>query len=148
MFKSILVPTDGSEVSTKATQQAVSIAQAMKAKIVGLHVYPEFHTVVLYEYMGPVPMMNRKEYVASAKATAESYLSAVANAAKTAGVGYEGVIVAADRIHEAVIKAAKRKKCDLIIMASHGKKGITGELVGSETARVITNCKIPVLVYR
>jgi nucleotide-binding universal stress UspA family protein len=148
MFKSILVPTDGSEVSTKATKQAVSIAQAMKAKIVGLHVYPEFHTVVLYEYMGPVPMMNRKEYVASAKATAENYLSAVENAAKAAGVGYEGVIVAADRIHEAIIKAAKRKKCDLIIMASHGRTGVSGLLLGSVTQKVINQCGLPVLVLR
>lgn len=146
MFKNILVPTDGSEVSAKATKQAVAIAKAMNAKIVGLHVYPEFHTVILYEYMGPVPMMNKKEYTASAKATAENYFSAVENAAKAAGVGYEGVIVAGDHPHEAIIKSAKRKKCDLIIMASHGRTGVSRLLLGSVTQRVLNHSSIPVLV--
>ena len=72
----------------------------------------------------------------------------VADAAKAAGVACETAQLESDQPYRAIITTAKEKGCDLIVMASHGKKGITGELVGSETARVITNCKIPVLVYR
>jgi nucleotide-binding universal stress UspA family protein len=148
MFKSILVPTDGSDVSTKATKQAIAIAKTMKAKVVALHVCPEFHSVLEYEYMGPVPMLSRKDYNASAKATAEGYLSAVERAAKTAGVPYDHAIVAADRVHEAIVKTAKKKKCDLIIMASHGRTGLSSLILGSVTQRVLSHSSIPVLVLR
>jgi len=79
---------------------------------------------------------------------ARQYLAAIESRAQAAGVPCETVSLKHVSPHQAIIQAARLRGCDLIIMASHGKKGITGELVGSETARVITNCKIPVLVYR
>ena len=148
MFKSILVPTDGSDVSAKATKQAIAIAKGMKAKVVGVHVSPEFHTILENEYMGPVPMMSRREFNASAKAAGEKYLESVARAAKSAGVPFESVVVAADRVHEALIKTAKKKKCDLIIIASHGRTGLSSLILGSVTQRVLSHSNIPVLVLR
>lgn len=148
MFKNVLVPTDGSEISTKAVRQAVEIARAMGAKLVALHAYPEYHAVVLYEYVGPLDVMNKKEYTTNAKAVAESYLATITEAAKAVGVAAESVIVASDVPHEAIIKTAKRKKCDLIIMASHGRRGVAGILLGSVTQKVLTHSDIPVLVLR
>ena len=79
---------------------------------------------------------------------ARKYLAAIESRARTAGVPCETLAVPHASPHQAIIEAATGKGCDLIVMASHGRKGVTGELIGSETARVITNCKIPVLVYR
>jgi len=148
MFKNVLVPTDGSEVSTKAVKQAVEIAKAMNAKLVAVHAYPAYHAVVLYEYIGPLDVMNKKEYTANAKAAAENFLATVTDAARAAGVEAESVIVESDVPHEAIIKTAKRRKCDLIIMASHGRRGMAGILLGSVTQKVLTHSDIPVLVLR
>jgi nucleotide-binding universal stress UspA family protein len=148
MFKNLLVPTDGSEISAKAVGQAVEIAKAMNAKLVAFHAYPEYHAVVLYEYVGPLDVMNKHDYTKHARAVAESYLAGAIEAAKAAGVAVEGVIVASDAPHEAIIKTAKRKKCDLVIMASHGRRGVAGILLGSVTQKVLTHSDIPVLVLR
>jgi nucleotide-binding universal stress UspA family protein len=148
VFRNVLVPTDGSEISGKAVKQAVEVAKAMNAKLIALHAYPEYHAVVLYEYVGSLDVMNKKEYTANARAAAEKFLSAVSEAAKAAGVAAETVIVASDVPHEAIIKTAKRKKCDLIIMASHGRRGVASILLGSVTQKVLTHSDIPVLVLR
>jgi nucleotide-binding universal stress UspA family protein len=148
MIRQVLVPIDGSELSRKAATQAVEIARALKAHVTAFHAYPEYHAVVLYEYVGPIEALNRKDYVAAAKSTAEGYLAEVTNAARAAGLEADGVAVASDYPHEAIIRTAKKKKCDLIIMASHGRKGVSGLLLGSVTQKVLTHSKIPVLVVR
>jgi nucleotide-binding universal stress UspA family protein len=148
MIKHVLVPTDGSELGGKAASQAVDIAKALKAKLTAFHAYPEYRAVLLYEYVGPISAMSRREYVAAAKATAEGYLSKVIDAARAAGLEADGVAVASDYPHEAIIRAAKKNKCDLIIMASHGRRGVSGLLLGSVTQKVLTHSKVPVLVVR
>jgi nucleotide-binding universal stress UspA family protein len=148
MIKQVLVPTDGSDLADKAAAQAVEIARALKARLTAFHAYPEYHAVLLYEYVGPLNALSRKDYVAAAKATAEGYLAKVVRAARAAGVEADSEAVASDYPHEAIIRAAKKKKCDLIIMASHGRSGVAGLLLGSVTQKVLTHSKLPVLVVR
>jgi nucleotide-binding universal stress UspA family protein len=148
MFKHLLVPTDGSDLAVKAATQAVAIAKAFKAKVTAFHAYPEYRAIVLYEYVGPIEGMNRKEYLAAAKSTAESYLVQVTKPARAAALEVDSIAVGSDYPHEAIIRAAKRQKCDLIVMASHGRRGVSGLLLGSVTQKVLTHSKIPVLVVR
>lgn len=98
--------------------------------------------------MAPGGGISRKDYLAIAKPTAERYMEKVTKAARAAGLETDSVPVASDYPHEAVIRAAKRQKCDLIIMASHGRRGVSGLLLGSVTQKVLTHSKIPVLVVR
>jgi nucleotide-binding universal stress UspA family protein len=148
MIKHVLVPVDGSELSGKAVAQAVELARALKAKVTAFHAYPEYHAVLLYEYVAPIDAISRKDYIASAKATADTYLATVTKAATAAGLEVDSVVVASDYPHEAIIQTAKKKKCDLIIMASHGRSGVSSLLLGSVTQKVLTHSKIPVLVVR
>lgn len=148
MIKHVLVPTDGSELAGKSVAQAIELAKALKAKVTAFHAYPEYRAVLLYEYVGPVNAMSRRDYLAAAKSTAEGYLARVLKAARDAGLEAEGVTVASDYPHEAIIRTAKKKKCDLIVMASHGRRGVSGLLLGSVTQKVLTHSKIPVLVVR
>ena len=148
MIKHVLVPTDGSELAAKAATQAIEIARALKAAVTAFHAYPEYHAVVLYEYVGPIEAINRKDYLAAAKSTAEGYVAAVTNAARAAGLEAQSVVAASDYPHEAIIRTARKRKCDLIIMASHGRRGVSGLLLGSVTQKVLTHSRIPVLVVR
>lgn len=148
MVAHVLVPTDGSDIAGKAVAQAVAIAKALKAKVTAFHAYPEYRAVSLYEYMGPIGEISRREYLAAAKATASGYVESVTKAARAAGLEADSVAVASDHPHEAIIRAAKRRKCDLIIMASHGRRGISGLLLGSVTQKVLLHSRIPVLVVR
>ena len=92
--------------------------------------------------------MTKQRYNAKAQETANSYLANVTKAAKAAGIEAEVVAIASDRPHEAIIKIAKRKKCDLIIMGSHGRGGVAGILLGSVTQKVLSHSTLPVLVLR
>lgn len=146
MFKHILLPTDGSGLSEIAVENGVRFAEAIGAQVTGLYVVVErepesFENYAPVEVKAPAP-----DEVAQQEA--DKYLGAIAARARAAGVACETLVLRSTSAHRAIIQAATERGCDLIIMASHGRKGITGELVGSETARVITNCRIPVLVYR
>ncbi len=146
MFKHILLPTDGSALSQIAIDNGLRFAKEIGAKVTGLHVIVEREAESFEDYAPvdvKVPALGE-----IAKEEAQQYLSVVANKAREIGVPYATLSVIHASPHQAIIKAATDNGCDLIIMASHGRKGITGELVGSETARVITHCKVPVLVYR
>jgi nucleotide-binding universal stress UspA family protein len=148
MFSHVLVPTDGSDLSAKAITHAVELAASLKARLTAFHAYPEYHPVVLYEYVGPIDAMSRRDYLLAAKGTADRYLASVMDAARAAGLDPDSVSVASDHPHEAIIKTAKKKKCDLIVMASHGRRGVSGLLLGSVTQKVLTHSSIPVLVVR
>jgi len=148
MFRHVLVPTDGSDLSAKAVAQAIELAKSVNASVTALHAYPEYHPMILYEYVGPIDAMNRQDYLRAAKSTAERYLADVTKAAEAVGVQANGVALVSDQPHEAIIKAAKKGKCDLIVMASHGRRGVAGLLLGSVTQKVLTHSTIPVLVVR
>ena len=146
MYKHILLPTDGSTLAEIAINNGLQFAKSVGAKVTGFYVLVE-RPVESFEDFAPV---NAKApaHDELSKQEAQKFLAVVADKAKVWGVPCTTLAMPHISPHQAIIKAASDQGCDLIIMASHGKKGVTGELVGSETARVITNCKIPVLVYR
>jgi nucleotide-binding universal stress UspA family protein len=145
MFKSILIPTNGSELCDKAIRQGLTLAKSLDAGVIGFHAIPPYH----YVAMEPEVFADTREaYEADAKKQAEKCLATVAAAAEEAGVRCECFYEMDDHPYEAIIKAAERKGCDLIAMASHGRRGLRGLLLGSETNLVLTHTKIPVLVFR
>ena len=146
MYKHVLLPTDGSPLSEVAIDNGLQFAKAIGAQVTGFYVVVERQPDSFEDY-APVDVKAPALEDVSAQ-EARQYLAAIESKAKSAGVFCETHSMRHGSPHQAIIQAARLHGCDLIIMASHGRKGITGELVGSETARVITNCKIPVLVYR
>ncbi len=145
MFKNILVPTDGSDLAAKAVEQAVLFAKEIGAKITAVTVTePSDLLSVTPTQLEYTPI----EYQKHARAYAETVLGTVSDAAKSAGVVCETLHVEHDQIYQAIIDAAEARKCDLIVMASHGRRGVSAVVLGSETVKVLTHSKIPVLVYR
>jgi nucleotide-binding universal stress UspA family protein len=145
MYKRILLPTDGSALSAAAIAQGVALAKSVGAKVVGMTVVVPFHTFALD------PMMvadTRESYKKDSEELAAKYLGAVKTAAGTAGVPCEIKRVDADHPYEGIINTARTAGCDLIVMASHGRKGASALVLGSETVKVLTHSKIPVLVCR
>ena len=146
MFKSILVPTDGAELSQRAVRTAVELAKVHEARITGIHVIPDYHLLIAYE--GAFDPVTEERIEEEAKTRAETYLAFVRKAAEDAGVPCDTVCETSDHPHDAILKTASARKCDLIVMTSHGRKGLAAMLLGSETRKVLTHGKIPVLVVR
>ena len=145
MFKHLLVPTDGSELSEAAIQAAVQFAKSIKARVTGFYAMPKFH-VLAY---GPEMVTDtRPEFAKDCKAHADRVLAVIVQAAKAADVPCETVLQTNDQPYEAIIATAKEKGCDLIMMASHGRSGMQAFLLGSETQKVLAHSRIPVLVFR
>ena len=146
MYKHILIPTDGSELSARAIKQGVGFAKEINAKVTGIYVAPHFFHLV--DYYSDIDAKSIEKYERAAKEQGQKFIAALENTAKAADVPCEGVIVTGEQPYEAIIEAAQSKGCDLIFMASHGRRGIKGLVLGSETLKVLTHCKIPVLVCR
>lgn len=146
MFTNILIPTDGSEKSQHAVRTAVQLAKIHQARITGIHVIPDYHLLIAYE--GAFDPVTEERIEQEAKARAERYLAFVRNAAEEAGVACDTVCETSDHPYDAIIKTAESKKCDLIVMTSHGRKGLAGVILGSETRKVLTHAKTPVLIVR
>jgi nucleotide-binding universal stress UspA family protein len=147
MYKRILVPTDGSALSKKAMKSAVEFASTVGAELVALNVVPRYPTS--YFEGGITVSVNEmarveKQWAERGQALADE----VEQAAEKAGVTAKAVTVRSDLVAEAIMAAAKKNKCDLIVMASHGRRGIKRLLLGSETQHVLTHGTIPVLVLR
>jgi nucleotide-binding universal stress UspA family protein len=147
MFKKILLPTDGSPVSRKAVKQGVALAKSIGAKVVGFF-SPEDYRVLMYSEYIPPSLLSEEEFEAQAKKAADKHLGPVEKTAKEAGVPYEGFYLAGIAPWEAIIEAARKKKCDLIVMGSHGRSGLAALVLGSQTTKVLTHSKVPVLVTR
>jgi nucleotide-binding universal stress UspA family protein len=149
MYKHILLPTDGSELSSRAVAQGIEFAKSINAKVTGFFAAPDpANDYFLQDWRSGDPKRSPLELNQMSGKLAQKVLSAIEERAKQAGVACECVSVVSDKPYEAIIQAAIDKGCDLIFMASHGKKGISGLLLGSETIKVLTYCKVPVLVYR
>ena len=150
MYKSILVPTDGSELSNKAVTQAVVLAKEIGAKLTIMHAMPSSDAYVGERYSvlpalaAPLKEKYKEEFTAASKKIVDQ---ACAEAA-AAGVQCAGISVATGSPYEAIIEQAAKANCDLVMMASHGRRGLEGVLLGSETQKVLTHSKIPVLVVR
>jgi nucleotide-binding universal stress UspA family protein len=147
MFKRILLPNDGSPVSQKAVKQGVAFAKSIGAKVIGFFAAEDYRALIYTEYVPP-SLLSEEEFQAQAKKSAEKRLAYIEKTAKAAGVPYEGVYLISVTPWEAIIEGAKKKKCDLIYMGSHGRSGVAGLLLGSQTTKVLTHSKVPVLVYR
>jgi nucleotide-binding universal stress UspA family protein len=149
MFKHILVPTDGSALSLKAVKAAAALAKFHKAKITAIHVIAPYSPptggdgIIYYpESFSPL------EYKKAMEKHAQKALAKVAAAAAAAKVPCVTVSVTHDQPWEAIVENARKRKCDLIVMASHGRRGLAGLLLGSETSKVLTHSRTPVLVCR
>jgi len=146
MFRNILVPTDGSALARKGIKKAVALAKKTGAKVTGFHVAPSYKFI--YSDYVPRDFITPKDYAAHAKKLSARYLEAVKKACKTAGVRCATDFACSDFTADAIVSAARKHKCDLIAMASHGRSGLTKLLLGSETQKVLANTKIAVLVLR
>lgn len=147
MFKQILVPTDGTTLSLRAAKNAVRFAKVDGASITAFYAAPEYHPNIAGDYM-PANFVPLSVFEKQIRKTADKYLGQIKKLAAVGGVPCSGVCASSDSPYQAIIKAAKANKCDLIFMASHGRGGIAGLLIGSETNKVLTHCKLPVLVCR
>ena len=149
MYKHILLPFDGSELSVKAQSEAVTLAKSIGAKLTVIHVIAPFH-VHVQPWASPQQLLSKieGEHVDELKKNAQPMLTAVAAQIKAAGVECEGVLVVNDNPYQGIIETASQRKCDLILMASHGRRGLDALLLGSETVKVLTHSTIPVLVVR
>jgi nucleotide-binding universal stress UspA family protein len=145
MFKHILIPTDGSDLSRKAVLYGVELAKSCGAKVTGLTVTEPYRVVAVDAVLVPV---DEEDYEERSRSLSERALEQVKMAADAAGVTCETVREVHDQPYRAIIDAAHSGGSDLIVMASHGRRGISALLLGSETAKVLTHSTIPVLVYR
>jgi nucleotide-binding universal stress UspA family protein len=144
MYQQILVPTDGSEMSLRAVQTAASLARLTGARMEVLSVKEPFPYSAMSE-MQPVPP---QEFFDAQERTAQERVTAALEAARAQGVKAEGATVEALHPWEAILDQAKAKGCDLVVMASHGRRGLGALLLGSETQKVLTHSTLPVLVIR
>jgi nucleotide-binding universal stress UspA family protein len=141
VYTNILIPTDGSELAGMAVRHGIALAQRIGGKVIALTASPPFHTFTTDTQM-------IEDTPAQYQNLAEKTLDAIADAVRTAGVACEIVHVEHEHPYQAIIDTADARGCDLIVMASHGRRGIAAIVLGSETIKVLTHCKIPVLVHR
>jgi nucleotide-binding universal stress UspA family protein len=147
MFKHILLPTDGSELSNKAVKQAIELAKALGAKITALNVRGDYHLHFRDEGFDISDVAALKKRLEAAEAArAKEILEAVGTSANEAGVECDTVASTSDAPYDAILKQAKNSGCDAIIMAAYGHKILPGLPLGSETLGVLTHSTIPVLV--
>jgi len=146
MFKNILIPTDGSEQSQRAVRTGVELAKLHQGRITGIHVIPDYHLLIADE--GAFDPITEERIEEEARARADNYLAFIRKTAEEAGVPCDTVCETSDHPYDAILKTADTKNCDLILMTSHGRKGLAAVLLGSETRKVLTHTRVPVLVVR
>ena len=145
MFKHILIPTDGSDLSTKAVDRGLALARATGAKVTVLTVIEPLHVLATDSRRIAV---TRKAYERHVKDQADNVLKQAELKAKKQGVSCTTVCRESEQPYQAIVETATKKRCDLIAMASHGRRGVAALVLGSETSKVLTHSRIPVLVYR
>ena len=145
MYKCILLPTDGSELSERAVLAGIDLARESGASVIGLHVTPHYHVLT---YRADMLADTEEQFAEHSERQARRILDSVAEAARAVGVPCSTEHAISDAPYEAIIEAARRNVCDLIVMAAHGRRGLKGLLLGSETQKVLVHSSIPVLVFR
>jgi nucleotide-binding universal stress UspA family protein len=144
MHTHILIPTDGSDLSDEAIQYGTALAKAVDAKVTGVTIWPPFHFLAVE----PDMVADTLESYRKRMTTVAAQRLAKVKEAADAGVSCEVVHVEHEHPYKAIIDVANSKACDLIVMASHGRRGLSAIVLGSETLKVLTHSTIPVLVYR
>jgi nucleotide-binding universal stress UspA family protein len=147
MYKNLLIATDGSKLSEKALAHGISLAQAVGATLTAFYAAPDYPMPAYADGVVYEPV-TRKEYAKLAGEEAQKILKGAATRAEAAGVECTTAYAIAAAPWEAILAAAKKHKCDAIVMASHGRRGISAVLLGSETQKVLTHSKLPVVVVR
>ncbi len=147
MYKHILVPTDGSKLSDGAIAKAIQFARETGAKLTVLHVMPEYIPPAFAEFP-TAGQASFAEFMKATEETARSLLASVAKSAQEAAVSCETIALRHTQPYRAIIDVANDKACDLIFMSSHGRRGFSALVLGSETNKVLTHSSIPVLVFR
>lgn len=147
MYRKILVATDGSSLSKKAVQSAIELAGAVGAELVALYVVPRY-PVSYFEGGLTISAQDIARTEKQWSDHGQAIVDAVETSAKAEGVKAKAIIARSNLVAEAILAAAKKQKCDLVVMASHGRKGLKRVLLGSETQQVLTHGTIPVLVLR
>jgi nucleotide-binding universal stress UspA family protein len=145
MHTHILIPTDGSDLSDEAIQYGTALAKAVNAKVTGVTVSPPIHVLAVEPEMVVDTLESYRQRMAT---VAAQRLDKVRETAEAAGIDCEVVHVEHEHPYKAIIDVANSKACDLIVMASHGRRGLSAIVLGSETLKVLTHSTIPVLVYR
>ena len=150
MFKHILVPVDDSSLSFKAVTYAAKMAKASKGRITVLHVIPPFATPMYADgFILPSEVSSPEQYTKETLRFAQKLFAKAHKATLRAGeVTSHGVTIVDDQPWRAIIATARKRRCDVIVMASHGRRGIGAVLIGSETTRVLVHCTVPVLVVK
>jgi nucleotide-binding universal stress UspA family protein len=144
VYKNILIPTDGSELSLKAVKQGIALARQIGAKVTAMIVRAPLREFVAEGVAFPVPDNYRKAYIQEI----DHHLDAARREAVAAGVTCDALQVESEEPWRAITATAKAQGADLIVMASHGRRGVSALVLGSETQKVLTHSTIPVLVYR
>jgi len=147
MYKNLFVPTDGSKLSMKAVEHAAALAKAMGAKLTVFYAAPGYPQPMYAEGI-VYDAIPKKEYEAMVKKEAEKLLGKAVAKVRAAGVGADAMHTIHDSPWEAILQAAKKCKADAIVMASHGRRGLSAMLLGSETQKVLTHSKVTVIVVR
>jgi nucleotide-binding universal stress UspA family protein len=147
MYRRILIPTDGSAISRKAVKHGIALAKSLGATVVGFFSPEDYRAIMYTEYM-PAALLSQDEFEAQARKAADKQLAVVQKVAEAAGVAFESYWMISVAPWEAIIDAARKKRCDLICMGSHGRTGLAGLVLGSTTMKVLTHTKVPVLVTR
>ncbi|MCL1826408.1 MAG: universal stress protein [Betaproteobacteria bacterium] len=147
MFKHVLVPTDGSPLSDTAVTRSIAFAREIGAQLTFFYSQPDF-PMPIYGEGALIDPTTPEQFAQSAEQEAQRILDRAKAEAEAAGVAADTDTQVSETPYEAIISAANRHDCDLIFMASHGRRGIASLLLGSETQRVLTHSKTPVLVYR
>jgi nucleotide-binding universal stress UspA family protein len=145
MFKHILIPTDGSDLSRKAVLYGVQLAKSCGAKVTSITVTDPYRAATMDAVLIPI---DEQDYEEASRQMSERAMEQVKMAAEAAGIKCETIREVHDQAYRAIIDAAHALSCDLIVMASHGRRGLSALLLGSETVKVLTHSTIPVLVYR
>jgi nucleotide-binding universal stress UspA family protein len=148
MFKRILIATDGSALSGNAIKTGIELAKLAHATVVGIHARPPMGVVLYGEASMMVPPETEAAYNERVKAVSGKYLAEIEAAARNSDIRFEGIDVEDASPADAILRIAKEQACDLIVMASHGRKGLSLVVMGSETIKVLTHATQPVLVTR
>lgn len=146
MFKHLLIPTDGTKLSEAAVRAGIKLARENDAKVTALYVMPDYRAIIY----GADALLtyNSAEFERNMNSDADAALQFVDQIARPEGVPCDFVRIVSESVYQTIVQQAQERHCDLICMASHGRKGISGILLGSETQRVLTHSHIPVLVHR
>ena len=147
MYMHILIPTDGSKLSAKAVKSALTLARDLGSKATAFYATPEYPSPIYSEGAVFTSYVTRADYTRAQTEAARKVLAAIEKQAAALGVTLATEHAASNSPSESIIKLATRRKCDLIVMASHGRHGVAALLLGSETQKVLTHSKIPILVY-